>query len=96
MYYSLQRNYLFSSKLTRTSTVRSQDLHSQGVSSKVVHSQAALKGCNTSQVLKPHADDLLTNVVFPLMCHNAEDARLWAEDPQEYIRRVGAHWQCFC
>ena len=38
-------------------------------------------------------DGLLHNVAFPLMAFNDEDARLWAEDPQEYIRKVGAGWR---
>lgn len=29
-------------------------------------------------------------VAFPLMCFSHEDAELWAEDPHEYIRKVGA------
>ncbi|EFJ51590.1 hypothetical protein VOLCADRAFT_79706 [Volvox carteri f. nagariensis] len=32
-------------------------------------------------------DQLLHHVAFPLMAFNDEDARLWAEDPQEYIRK---------
>ncbi|GLC37117.1 hypothetical protein PLESTB_000981600 [Pleodorina starrii] len=32
-------------------------------------------------------DELLHNVAFPLMAFNNEDARLWVEDPQEYIRK---------
>ncbi|KAG2439798.1 hypothetical protein HYH02_010433 [Chlamydomonas schloesseri] len=32
-------------------------------------------------------DGLLHNVAFPLMAFNDEDDRLWAEDPQEYIRK---------
>lgn len=34
-------------------------------------------------------DALLHNVAFPLMAFNDEDMRLWAEDPHEYIRKVG-------
>lgn len=33
-------------------------------------------------------DQLLHNVAFPLMAFNDEDARLWTEDPQEYIRKA--------
>ncbi|GIL84239.1 hypothetical protein Vretimale_15865 [Volvox reticuliferus] len=32
-------------------------------------------------------DQILHHVAFPLMAFNDEDARLWAEDPQEYIRK---------
>ncbi len=34
-------------------------------------------------------DALLHNVAFPLMAFNDDDMRLWAEDPHEYIRKVG-------
>lgn len=29
------------------------------------------------------------SVVFPMLCFDDEDAELWEEDPQEYIRKVG-------
>lgn len=61
----------------------------------------------TWKALKPHVPQLLAAVVFPLCCFNDEDAELWAEDPQEYIRKARAHglpavgdsfpndrWQC--
>jgi hypothetical protein len=42
----------------------------------------------TWKALKPHVPQLLAAVVFPLCCFNDEDAELWAEDPQEYIRKA--------
>ncbi len=30
------------------------------------------------------------SVVFPMLCFDDEDAELWADDPQEYIRKVGS------
>ncbi|GAX74708.1 hypothetical protein CEUSTIGMA_g2156.t1 [Chlamydomonas eustigma] len=36
---------------------------------------------------KPHWESILMNVAFPVMCFNNEDARLWEEDPHEYIRK---------
>jgi hypothetical protein len=33
-------------------------------------------------------DALLANVAFPLMAFNEEDAELWRDDPQEYIRKA--------
>eukprot|EP00887_Chlorella_sp_A99_P003658 scaffold7.g3658.t1 len=33
------------------------------------------------------AQQLLLSVVFPLLCFNAEDAELWRDDPQEYVRK---------
>ena len=42
------------------------------------------------KLVKPHITTLLTNCVFPLMCFDDEDAELWEDDPQEYIRKVPA------
>lgn len=33
---------------------------------------------------------LCCSVVFPMLCFDDEDAELWADDPQEYIRKVRA------
>ena len=43
----------------------------------------------TWKLIKPHIHSLLTKCVFDLMCFDNEDAELWEEDPQEYIRKVG-------
>lgn len=42
---------------------------------------------NTYAFLKPHAQSLLLNVVFPILCFNERDAELWRDDPHEYIRK---------
>lgn len=39
------------------------------------------------QHIKNAVEPLLLNIVFPLMCFSDEDATLWTEDPQEYIRK---------
>ncbi|XP_041366189.1 importin-7-like [Gigantopelta aegis] len=36
--------------------------------------------------IKPHMQDLIQQVIFPLMCHSEEDDELWNTDPHEYIR----------
>ena len=41
--------------------------------------------------LLPHRTPLtcaLCSVVFPMLCFDDEDAELWEDDPQEYIRKV--------
>ncbi|XP_004497420.1 importin beta-like SAD2 [Cicer arietinum] len=38
-------------------------------------------------VLKPRLDVLLFEIVFPLMCFNDNDQKLWDEDPHEYVRK---------
>jgi hypothetical protein len=39
------------------------------------------------KVLQPHVDAMLAAVVFPLVCFSDDDAELWQDDPQEYIRK---------
>jgi hypothetical protein len=41
----------------------------------------------TYKALKSVLQTLLFDVIFPLMCFNAEDNELWTTDPEEYIRR---------
>lgn len=47
----------------------------------------ALAYSHTWKALKPHVEQMLLHVVFPLLCFDDEDAALWEEDPQEYIRK---------
>lgn len=36
--------------------------------------------------MKDHTETMLSDVIFPLMCHTDLDEKLWNEDPVEYIR----------
>ncbi|ESQ51750.1 hypothetical protein EUTSA_v10016172mg [Eutrema salsugineum] len=38
-------------------------------------------------LLLPRLDVLLFEIVFPLMCFNDADQKLWEEDPHEYVRK---------
>ncbi|TQD89342.1 hypothetical protein C1H46_025108 [Malus baccata] len=38
-------------------------------------------------LLQPRLNILLFEIVFPLMCFNDNDLRLWDEDPHEYVRK---------
>ncbi|OMP00310.1 hypothetical protein CCACVL1_03384 [Corchorus capsularis] len=38
-------------------------------------------------LLQPKLDVLLFEIVFPLMCFNDNDQKLWEEDPHEYVRK---------
>ncbi|KAK4258155.1 hypothetical protein QN277_007637 [Acacia crassicarpa] len=38
-------------------------------------------------LLQPRVDILLFEIVFPLMCFNDNDQKLWEEDPHEYVRK---------
>ena len=48
----------------------------------------AVRPHSTWVVLKPHIPALLQTCVFPLACFDDDDAALWQDDPQEYIRKV--------
>ncbi|KAL5702897.1 secondary alcohol dehydrogenase (SADH2) [Ranunculus cassubicifolius] len=39
------------------------------------------------QLLQPRLNVLLFEIVFPLMCFNDNDQKLWEEDPHEYVRK---------
>ena len=46
-------------------------------------------------VLLPRLDVLLFEIVFPLMCFNDNDQKLWDEDPHEYVRKgYGKSYWC--
>ena len=38
------------------------------------------------KVIKPHIQEIIVEVLFPLLCHSDEDQELWESDPIEYIR----------
>ncbi|XP_024026202.1 importin beta-like SAD2 isoform X1 [Morus notabilis] len=38
-------------------------------------------------LLQPRLDVILFEIVFPLMCFNDSDQKLWDEDPHEYVRK---------
>lgn len=39
------------------------------------------------KLMKPHIETLLKEIIFPMLCFNEENHKLWNEDPQEYVRR---------
>ncbi|KAJ6973239.1 importin beta-like SAD2 [Populus alba x Populus x berolinensis] len=44
-------------------------------------------------LLQPRLDILLFEIVFPLMCFNDNDQKLWDEDPHEYVRKGYGEYQ---
>ncbi|CAA0808845.1 Importin beta-like SAD2 [Striga hermonthica] len=42
---------------------------------------------NMYSQLQPRLDVVLFEIIFPLMCFNDNDQRLWDEDPHEYVRK---------
>ena len=47
----------------------------------------AVSSAATYKQLKPRMEFVLFSVVFPLICHGAEDQELWENDPHEFIRK---------
>ena len=47
----------------------------------------AVESSLTWKFMKPHLDELMDSILFPLMCHSDADDRMWDEDPYEYVRR---------
>ncbi|KAF0929515.1 hypothetical protein E2562_021766 [Oryza meyeriana var. granulata] len=39
------------------------------------------------QMMQPQIDIILFEIIFPLMCFNDNDQKLWDEDPHEYVRK---------
>uniref|UniRef100_A0A0D3F549 Importin N-terminal domain-containing protein n=1 Tax=Oryza barthii TaxID=65489 RepID=A0A0D3F549_9ORYZ len=39
------------------------------------------------QLMQPQIDIILFEIIFPLMCFNDNDQKLWDEDPHEYVRK---------
>jgi len=62
------------------------------LSDRVVHSaigflDSALRNPNMYRILKPHLDTMFRDIIFPVICFNAQDQELWNDDPQEYLRK---------
>lgn len=72
-------------------------LHHQYVPERLVllslnYVHTAINHGVTWRVLKPRVDFLLFQVVFPLLCFDAEDQKLWTDDPLEFVRKLFGMW----
>ncbi|XP_059632843.1 importin beta-like SAD2 [Cornus florida] len=47
----------------------------------------SLSKANMYTLLQPRLDVVLFEIIFPLMCFNDNDQKLWDEDPHEYVRK---------
>ncbi len=45
-----------------------------------------LDSSKTWLALKPRVHELVSTILYPLMCFTDEDQELWDEDPQEFVR----------
>ena len=41
---------------------------------------------STWKLLKPHAEAIISEVIFPTMCYSDADDKLWRSDSRQYIR----------
>lgn len=48
------------------------------------------------QMMQPQIDILLFEIIFPLMCFNDNDQKLWDEDPHEYVRKGYGEFTDLC
>ncbi|KHN74638.1 Importin-7 [Toxocara canis] len=61
------------------------------VSPRVLHSilqyvSTAVSQSHTWKVIKPHCQEMVQTIIFPLMKHTDEDEELWNDSPEEYVR----------
>eukprot|EP01147_Barroeca_monosierra_P001870 gene1870-4966_t len=47
----------------------------------------AVESSKTWKLMKPHLNELMDSILFPLMCQSSEDDELWENDPYEYVRQ---------
>ncbi|KAI7748981.1 hypothetical protein M8C21_033898 [Ambrosia artemisiifolia] len=47
----------------------------------------SLSKSTTYSLLQTRLDVVLFEIIFPLMCFNDDDQKLWEEDPHEYVRK---------
>ncbi|CAG7729688.1 unnamed protein product [Allacma fusca] len=46
----------------------------------------AVNHAHAWKFMKPHSNPMISDVIYPLLCHSDADERLWKEDPIEYVR----------
>ncbi|MCP9263055.1 Importin-7 [Dirofilaria immitis] len=61
------------------------------VSSRVLHSllqyiDTAISQSRTWKIIKPHCQEIVRSVLFPLLKYSDEDEELWNNSPEEFVR----------
>ncbi len=79
---------ILSSTLGMSAHPQGQWLSPRVVNLTLQYLTVGIKQARTWKLLAPHVPALMQRVLFPLMCFGDEDAELWDDDPQEYIRKV--------
>ncbi|KAK2738365.1 hypothetical protein FQN55_000573 [Onygenales sp. PD_40] len=67
--------------------VKGQWLSKPALSYTLVFLQDCVKPKSTWDHLKPHMDNLISHLIFPILCQTDEDIELFETDPSEYLHR---------
>ncbi|OKL61922.1 hypothetical protein UA08_02606 [Talaromyces atroroseus] len=67
--------------------VKGQWLSKPVLSYTLIFLEECVKPKSTWDHLKPHMDNLVAHLVFPLLCQSDEDLELFETDPPEYLHR---------
>lgn len=69
------------------------DRHRNGeyVSPRVLHSilmyvSTAVSQSRTWKIIKPHCQEIIQTIIFPLLKYSADDEEAWNDSPEEYVR----------
>ena len=67
------------------------------VSYRINFDNVSIKPKVTWGLLKNNVPNLISHVIFPLLCLTQEDLDLWDEDPVEYIhKKIGMPFTFLC
>lgn len=71
--------------------ILNEHAHHKYVSQRVLYLalsflNTAVSHSHTWKVLKPHAQEIVETILFPLLCHTDDDEEMWEDDAEEYVR----------
>ncbi|KAL1955255.1 hypothetical protein VTO42DRAFT_8853 [Malbranchea cinnamomea] len=67
--------------------VKGQWLSKPALSYTLVFLEECIKPKTTWDHLRPHLDNLITHLIFPMLCQTDEDIEMFENDPPEYLHR---------
>jgi len=68
-------------------TLRTSWLPDKVISSAINFLITGIRRPSIYKLMKPHIESLFREILFPLLCFNDTEYRLWKDDPVEYLRR---------
>ena len=71
--------------------ILNEHAHHKYVSQRVLYLalsflNTAVSHSHTWKILKPHAQEIVETILFPLLCHTDDDEEMWEDDAEEYVR----------